>query len=277
MKTFEFWKYHGYGNDFLLIEAQEATNYGELAKKICDRHFGIGADGLLVIGYEPLEMRIFNCDGSEATMCGNGIRCFIRFCYEIKQMKQKNIEVKTKAGQMHATLKTMDPFVIRIDMGTPNFSVEKNHLASSVPIIDYPFYMHFHIYMITTLFLGTIHTIVFVNDVNDPKWIKIGHSMHQHPFFRHQTNVNFVEVVDRNTMQVRTYEKGVGMTYACGTGASASAYCAYQQGLCENIIDVVLPKGKLCVEIQEDHVLMSGEAEYIGKGTYCFKEEEMWI
>lgn len=273
MKEFEFWKYHGCGNDFLILEEQNGIDYRELAIKICDRHLGIGADGILLAKYNPLSMRIINSDGSEAAMCGNGIRCFLRFCIEQKHFIQKNYEVMTKAGMMYAKDIIMHPFHVTIDMGIPDFQVERSNLASNVQVIDYPFYMHFHIYMITTMFLGTIHTVIFVSDVHDETWVSVGFKMHQHPFFRSQTNVNFVEVVDSKTIKVRTYEKGVGMTLACGSGACASAYCAFQQGFCDATLKVELPKGILNMSIVDDHVLMSGGAQYIGKGMYMLEEE----
>lgn len=269
----EFWKFQGCGNDFLIMEEKDDIDYDILSEHICDRHYGIGADGIILVRQDPLSMRIFNQDGSEATMCGNGIRCFVRFCYEILNMQEREFLIHTKAGSFCGRVLDESASDIEIDMGTPSFTMEHTGLVNELPVINYPFYMHFHVYMITTMFFGTIHTVLFVADADDGKWQHVGRQMHQHPFFRKKTNVNFVEIVNDHAIKVRTYEKGVGMTLACGSGACASAYCAYMLHFCKDQMEVYLKSSMLHIQIKEDRVLMRGPAKYIGKGIYLDKEE----
>lgn len=269
MRNIVFWKYHGCGNDFIIIERNEEIDYHDFAYHICDRHFGIGADGLLVFLSNPLGMRIFNRDGSEATMCGNGIRCFVKYIKDIQKIIQEEYDIQTLAGNIH--VQTIQQDLMEVDMGEPDFTMTQTGIAKEDPIINYPFYMHFHIYMITTMFLGTIHTVLFVHDVNDRKWEEVGEHMHKHAFFKQQTNVNFVEIVNEHAIKVRTYEKGVGMTLACGSGACAAVYCAVMFGFCKKQVEVYLPAGLLHMQIQDNHVLMKGPAQYIGKGQYQYK------
>lgn len=269
----EFWKFQGCGNDFLIIEEKDGVNYEKLSKCICDRHYGIGADGMILVRQDPLSMRIFNQDGSEATMCGNGIRCFVCYCRNILNRKEDEFLIHTKAGSFCGKVLDESASDIEIDMGTPSFTMEQTGLLNEIPVINYPFYMHFHVYMITTMFLSTIHTVLFVADADDRKWQHIGRQMHQHPFFTKKTNVNFVEIVNDHAIKVRTYEKGVGMTLACGSGACASAYCAHMLHFCKDQMEVYLKNSLLHIQIKEDHVLMRGPAKYIGKGS-CLEREE---
>lgn len=274
MKNILFWKYQGSGNDFIIIDDINNVDEFELSRIICDRNFGFGGDGLIIYKNNPLTMRIINRDGSEATMCGNGIRCFIRFCVEQKKLIPLVYQVQTKAGNIEGKVINHENFAIQINMGEPSFDQSLTGVLSPSYVQMYSFYMHFHIYIITTLFIGTIHTVLFVSNVDEKRWDKVGYELHKHPFFSKQTNVNFVEVVDNHTIKVRTYEKGVGFTLACGTGACASAYCAFQQGFCLEKIDVLLARDVLTIEIIDNHVLMSGSAQYIGKGIYHYKEDE---
>lgn len=273
MIEIEFWKYQGCGNDFLIMKEYEDIDYCSLAKKMCERHFGIGADGLLLVKKNPLSMRIINSDGTEATMCGNGIRCFIKFCKEQLLLQEKDYCIKTKAGLMYGKIADNKDSWVQINMGKPSFHHDKTGVKNQIEIRNYSFYMNFHIYIITTLFIGTIHTVIIVSDIDEKRCLKIGHQLHKQPFFTNQTNVNFVEIIDRDTIKVRTYEKGAGLTLACGTGACAAAYCAYQDGLCNSCMKVLLAKGELNIEIAGQSVLMSGPAKYIGKGRYLWEGE----
>lgn len=283
-------KYHGCGNHFIIVKeddliaelaetcgmnpnAEEEVlieNYQSFARKACDISIGVGADGLIVVREKPaLEMVFFNCDGSRAPMCGNGIRCFANFCYDQKIRTEMNYPVKTLAGDMIIDVVSTDPFRVKIDMGEPKFSAK-------LIGVDYPEdgFLNRNLMLgdgdvlkIHSLFMGTIHTVVFVDDFEKVDVEKTGRAICNHPMFAEKTNVNFVKVIDEHTMEVRTYERGVGVTLACGTGACASVVVANMKGLCQGQIEVVLALGSLKIEMMEDgEVFMEGPSVKILEG-----------
>ncbi len=179
-----------------------------LARHACDRHTGIGADGFIAVAEDPLEMIYYNQDGSRAPMCGNGIRCFAAFCQDEGIMSQDAYDVQTLAGMQKVKVLQEEPFQVRIDMGMPSDALEQIGIES--PIWGMPLRL-FDGRTITlySLFMGTIHTVVFVDEFA-ADLAEIGRQVCMHPLYAHQTNVNFVQVVDEHTMRVRTYERGCG-------------------------------------------------------------------
>lgn len=276
-----FSKYHGCGNNFVIIKESELQakvqpgSYPELAQKVCDVNTGVGADGMIVVRTEPaLEMVFFNCDGSRAPMCGNGIRCFAHFCREEGIASGSSYPVKTLAGDMIVDVTCDEPFRVRINMGKPVFS--RKAINADIECEDY---MDLDLALqdgsdisVSSFFMGTIHTVVFVENFEDIDVPRIGEEICNHRFFREKTNVNFVKVIDDATMEVQTYERGVGMTLACGTGACASVVAAGIKGLCGSRADVILKLGTLNIEVAEDgNVYMEGPSEKILDGQFCLR------
>ncbi|WP_298000478.1 diaminopimelate epimerase [uncultured Faecalibaculum sp.] len=254
-------KYHGCGNDFVIVRAAdvEGMDLPALAVRVCDRHTGIGADGFIVAETGPLEMIYYNQDGTRAPMCGNGIRCFAAFCLQEGLASGTGFDVVTLAGTKHVTVLGNDRY--RIMMGEPDFSRET---------IGTPFQVDHYLlndHEITSFFMGTIHTVVFTDNAMGNIEVP-GREICHASLFPQQTNVNFVEVVDRNHLRVQTYERGCGVTLACGTGVCASAFQAWREGLANPSVDVELKCGLLHIDIEDGIVYMSGPAVRILKGDY---------
>lgn len=276
-----FSKYHGCGNNFIIVREAalpgELTEdgYPSLACSLCDVNTGVGADGLIVVREKPaLEMVFYNRDGSRAPMCGNGIRCFAHFCRNEGIRTDSSYPVKTLAGDMIVTITCEDPFRVQIDMGKPVFRPEaagidcddENYLDRTLMLRDGTSRQ------INSLFMGTVHTVVFVDSCDGLDIPGLGEEICNHPLFREKTNVNFVRVIDDHTLEMQTYERGVGMTLACGTGACASVVAANLQGLCEKKAEVILALGSLMIEIKDDgNVYMEGPSVKILDGTFCEK------
>lgn len=289
-----FSKYHGCGNDFIIINEKEVLgkDYSKLAKEVCHRKIGIGADGLILVRgsafenkeerKEPLEMVFYNCDGSRAPMCGNGIRCFAKYCYDEGICTTNEYVVQTLAGPMGVNVVSKEPFLVEINMGKPIFAPEQigimsdedNFLMKPIPVGEDEV-------LVSSCFMGTIHTVVWLEEVKGcPNKIdfqegslsyegmkQLGKNIESHPIYQEKTNVNMVEVIDKNTLKLQTYERGVGMTFACGTGACASVVIGAIEGKCNREVDVILPYGTLHITQKTDgDVMMKGPAVKICKG-----------
>ena len=280
----KFSKYHGCGNSFVIMDEGELTAhlrasadadtvYSQLAVKTCDVNTGVGADGMIIVRREPaLEMVFYNRDGSRAPMCGNGIRCFAHFCREEGIRSESSYPVKTLAGDMIVNVTETEPFRVRINMGRPvlspaainvddsgdDFLGRKLRLRDGSDVD------------IDSLFMGTVHTVVFTDELDMTLIPQIGGEICEHPVFREKTNVNFVKAIDDETIEMRTYERGVGMTLACGTGACASVVVANMKGLCGSRAEVKLELGSLYISIEEDGcVYMEGPSVKIMDGELC--------
>jgi len=266
-----FSKYHGCGNDFIILTEAEAAgrSYSDLALQICHRTLGIGADGLIIVKQSPLEMVFYNSDGSRAPMCGNGIRCFAKYCFDTGICSMDEYPVETLAGIMGVRIVSKDPFLVEINMGKPIYdpqsckiqTSERNFLKKQLQLKN-------QTVEVSSCFMGTVHTVVWFDSL-DGDLEKIGEEISNHPTYTEKTNVNMVQVVNRSTLRLMTYERGAGMTYACGTGACASVVIGALEGKCDREADVILPYGKLhIVQKQDDEVMMTGPAVKIGQGRF---------
>ena len=271
-----FVKMHGNGNDFIVIEDlnnELKGQEGALAKKVCHRRYGVGADGILLVRKqnETIEMVIINSDGSYAAMCGNGIRCFAKYVYDNSLVKDKNFDVITGAGIKRISLtvdKNNKALEIKVNMGFPEFKPESIPCTiQGEDVIGKVIKANNKEYKINSLLMNIPHTVIFEEDETD---IEEGNAIEHHDIFPERTNVNFCKVLDEDTIRVRTWERGAGATLACGTGNCASAVIANKLGFVGNRVNVIVPGGKLKVYIEEDGVYMIGSAEYICKGTYEF-------
>ncbi|KHO62622.1 diaminopimelate epimerase [Thermoanaerobacter sp. YS13] len=269
----KFTKMHGLGNDFIVIEALENVDYSELAIKLCDRHFGIGADGLLVVepsGIADIRMRIFNADGSEAEMCGNGSRCFAKYVYERGIVKKEKMAVETLAGVIMPEVFVENGKVesVKVYMGNPIFEASKIPVKSDKQkFINEPVKIEGKVYKLTSLRVGVPHTIVFVESLDENMIKELGPKIEKSSLFPQGTNVDFVKVEDKENISVRTWERGVGLTLACGSGACASAVASAVLGKTERNVNVHFKAGKLLVEWLEDNsIYLSGSVEEVFRG-----------
>ncbi|MFD3157413.1 diaminopimelate epimerase [Haloimpatiens sp. FM7330] len=267
----KFTKMHGCGNDFILIEDlnENINDLNDVAKKLCDRHFGIGADGILVVrntDEADIEMIIINADGSYAAMCGNGIRCFAKYVLEKGIVKGNRINIKTGDGIKKVLIDSEDEVVkkITINMGKPNFKPQSIPSKSCEEIVNKEVVINNKNYKITSLLMGVPHTAIFGKldefNINEGKYIE------KYELFEDGTNVNFIEVLNKDEIKVKTWERGAGATLACGTGCCASVAAGNRLGLLNKKVRVYIPGGELIIELKDGDIFMTGSAESVFKG-----------
>ncbi len=270
-----FWKMHGLGNDYIVIDNREGEisekKASNLAKKLCERRFSIGADGLLLVYNSKsadVRMRIFNADGSEAEMCGNGIRCFAKYCYEKAIIKKDTFYVETNAGSKQVWLTIEDGKVVfvRVDMGAPNWSRESLPMTGKGTCINEPLNVDGNVYNVTCLSMGNPHCIVFVEEVTDFPVDQVGPLIENHAVFPKRTNVGFVQVLNKNELKIRVWERGCGETLACGTGTCAAVAAAHQLGRVTDRVTVHVLGGDLQVEMRQK-MFLNGAAEKVFEGS----------
>ena len=266
----KFSKYHGCGNSFIIIEYEEIKNsdVSKLALAVCNRETGIGADGMIVVKQDPLEMIFYNQDGSTAPMCGNGIRCFSKYVRDKHYVKDKQFVVLTGAGNLEINCIGEE---YEIAMGIPNFDPSLLHLKKDVDLYSYPLLG----YELSSVFVGTIHTVVFVNALIDVDVEALGKKICNHELYKEKTNVNFVEVIDRQNIRVITYERGVGITKACGTGCCASFVFANHFNKVDKCVNIHLEYGRLVIRYDNEQIMMKGPATFVAEGHYNIKEEQL--
>ncbi len=275
----DFVKMHGLGNDFVIIDGRDRViqNPGELSRRVCDRHTGVGADGLIVIypsDRADIRMAIFNSDGSEAQMCGNGLRCFARHVYQQGMVKSESFSVETLAGIMEPRIVLDDKgrfSAVAVNMGRPVFEpAEIPVIWNEDRFIEVPVDMEDRVYDISAVLMGVPHAVVFVEDLESTDVRGIGSRIENHPLFPQKTNVNFVQLIDNETIAVRTWERGAGSTLACGTGSCAATVVAAFLGKTCKKVRVRLKLGELLITWNEDdRVTMEGDASYVFSGRLC--------
>lgn len=272
---------HGLGNDFVLVEEDQLapdTDLGEMAKLLCDRHFGIGADGLIVVSPPDnvecdIQFKFFNNDGSRAEMCGNGIRCFARYIKDQGLIKRHEFKVETLAGPVIPHINTDN--TVTVDMGKPflNPATVPFKGADTMPVLDFPLTVSPDLTIpISAVGMGNPHCIIFNHEVHAKLDFKtVGPVIETHALFPAKTNVEFVDVLDRHTVEVKVWERGVGPTLACGSGACAVGVAGILKGLVESPVTVKLPGGDLKIQWNgKDHVLMTGPATYVFAGMFSY-------
>lgn len=268
-----FTKMHGLGNDFIVLENlnNEIKNLKQIAIVLCERHTGIGADGILVVEKSQIadiKMRIINSDGSEAEMCGNGIRCFGKYVYDKGIINNKTIKIETLAGIIIADIVVDGNNImsIKVNMGRPIFDKVSIPFIGNENNMDYKIEIDGRSYRASTLLIGVPHTIIYVNNVDENEVMNIGKKIEKLSIFPLGTNVNFVKIIDRSKIELRTWERGAGMTLACGTGTCASVVAAHMNKLTGNTVEAFLSCGKLKIEYTSEIVFMEGPAELICEG-----------
>ena len=273
----KFYKYTGLGNDFVLIDNLRGNIHidGSIAKTMCNRYFGIGADGIILASKSEncdIRMEIYNSDGSIGEMCGNGSRCFAKFCYEKNLIKKESLTVETLAGVIAPKLNIEDGIVkdVTVDMGLPKFGSKDIPFKVNLDkVVNYPIQVDGKDYIITSMFMGVPHTIIFTDDVEDEKVISEGKKIEVSEYFPRKTNVNFVSIINRGEIILRTWERAAGYTLACGTGSCASVVAGIIGGYLDSKVKVHLRGGDLTIEWnKEEHVQMTGEAKEVFTGVY---------
>ena len=272
-----FSKMHGIGNDYIYIDCFQETvdDPSALSIKLSDRHFGIGGDGIILIcpsEKADFRMRMFNSlDGSEAQMCGNGIRCFGKYVYDRGLTDKTELDVETLAGIKHLSLilERGTVHAVRVDMGEPATASAQIPVATKLPeFIDQSVTVGNNAYKMTCVSMGNPHAVTFVEDVGALDLPVIGPPLENHPLFPERVNVEFVEVVDAETLKMRVWERGSGETLACGTGACASLVAAFLTGKSRRRARLLLLGGELDIEWDEtdNHVYMTGPAAFVFDG-----------
>ena len=280
----KFEKYQGAGNDFVIVSEKELIEkgipeYGEFASQVCNRHFGIGADGLIILKYVASMpfMFFFNADGSQAPMCGNGIRCFSHYLVNNHLVDGNEFVVKTVPGDLTIRVnydEEKDDFSARVNMGKPIFNIKELIHTEKEQFLREKINIAGKEIEISYIFMGTDHSVIFVNDFSDYDIDEIGKKIENYTdLFPKKVNVNFVKVYDRKRMEVITWERGAGRTLACGTGATASAVLARTFGFVDNKVNVKVPGGQLVIEYEggENNAFMTGPSEKIAEGLYKFQ------
>ena len=275
----KFTKMQGIGNDYVYVNCLQETieNPSELAKKISDRHYGVGSDGLIMINPSDkadFEMEMYNADGSRGEMCGNGIRCVAKYVYDYGLTDKTSISVETLAGIKYLDLTVEDGKVVlvKVDMGKPMLRPEEVPVVSEKEeVIDEPITVDGQEYRMTCVSIGNPHAVVFIDqDVKEFPLETVGVKFENHERFPKRVNTEFVNVLDRHTAQMRVWERGSGETLACGTGACAVAVACALNGLTEDEVTVKLLGGDLQIkwDREKNTVYMTGPAEVVFDGEW---------
>lgn len=273
----KFTKMQGIGNDYVYVNCfeEDIKTPSELSIAISDRHFGVGSDGLIMIMPSPIadaRMRIFNADGSEAQMCGNGIRCVAKYLYEYGIKKSGRMTIETAAGLKTIELTIVNGGVtqIKVEMGTPELL--RNNipmLGENKQVINEPLQVNDSVLYVTCVSMGNPHCITFVDDVDSIILDVTGKAIENHELFPERINAHFVQQISANKVKMRTWERGSGETLACGTGAVATGVACVLNNLTERVINAQLPGGELTVEWTDDNkTFMTGPAEIVFTGQW---------
>lgn len=268
----KFEKYHGLGNDFIIVDKKEIgkeLKYSELAKNICNRKTGIGADGLIIASIDEgnnYEMIFYNADGTFDTMCGNGFRCFCLYLKNNNLISENELKIKTGAGILKAKIVNDNPFMVKVNMGRESYYHETIKFNPQEELFNKKILIEDEEFFITGLFMGTTHTVTFVEDISNEFVDKYGPLINELEFFPIDTSVNFCKIED-GKLKIKTWERGVGRTLACGTGSCSSAIVAKRLGLMGDHVVVKHLLGELEIELEKD-VYMIGTGVQIATGDF---------
>ena len=282
VQNIEFTKMQGTGNDFVVLDCVAHPEYLEfaltpaLASKMCDRHYGIGADGLVLVlpsEIADIQMRIINSDGSEAEMCGNGIRCFARFVYEKNIVRKESMTVETLAGVLVPRMILDEAGIVtgvEVDMGEPILDCAGVPMIGEGQAISVPISVEDKEFIVTAVGMGNPHCVTFIEDLSAFPIEYWGPRMETSSYFPRKTNVEYVQVYNENEVRMRVWERGAAVTMACGTGSCATAVACVLNGKTGRDVLVHLDGGDLRIRWDEEgnHLFMTGPAETIFTGVY---------
>ena len=270
----DFYKYQALGNDYLIVDAQKAPVelHPDLIRRVCDRHTGVGADGVLygpVFDGDDIYLRIFNPDGSEAQKSGNGIRIFSRYLFEQGYVKTTHFQLHTLGGAVDVMLLNPQGSLIRVDMGTATFFPDHIPLAEPTEMIDASLEVGDHVFHVTCLSIGNPHCVIVGAELSRDFTCRWGPLIETHPLFPQRTNVQFVNVLDRDRLQIEIWERGAGYTLASGSSSCAAVAAAHRLGLVDRDVQVQMPGGQIEINLRDDgHVLMTGEVDFVFQGSF---------
>ena len=274
----KFTKMEGCGNDYVYVNGfeEKIDNPNEVAIAVSDRHFGIGSDGLIIINPSEVadfKMCMYNADGSEGKMCGNGIRCVAKYVYDFKLTDKDVITVETLSGIKTLKLNVENGKVktVRVNMGAPILECDKVPVKyDDEKMINKPVKGDGKAFNITCVSMGNPHAVTFINDTDNLEIEKIGPKFENNEIFPDKVNTEFIQIIDKKTVKMRVWERGSGETFACGTGACASVVASVLNRLTENKVTVKLLGGELEIEYNQDEntVYMTGPARVVFTGEY---------
>ena len=281
--TIQFTKFHGYGNDYIVIETEQLagiSDFGEFSRRICNRHYGAGADGIAVVSPSETDgadfcVRIFNPDGSEAGLSGNGTRCAAAFLYYQNRWTKEELRLNTRSGIKRYFLRERlgdGNYLFESELGQPRFDSASIPLLTDTPrerVIDYPLDVDGVIFPVTAVQVGNPNCCIFVDSFDQIEWRRIGRLIENHKQFPDRTNVIFVRVLDRGTIELRIWERGVGETTASGTCSCASAVAAMINEKVDRRVKAVMEGGQVEIEWRDDgEVVLTGSAQVIYHGEW---------
>ena len=284
-----FIKFHGFGNDYIVIESKDlalagisaTADLGQFARRICNHHYGAGGDGIAVVSPSEVQganfhVRIFNPDSSEASLSGNGTRCAAAYLYYKQLWSAAELRLSTRSGIKLYTIREQTDaghYLFDSELGQPKFDSNSIPMTTREPmekVIDYKLEVDGELFAVTALQMGNPNCCIFVDDFDTLEWRRIGKAIETHKQFPERTNVIFVRVVDRKTIELRIWERGVGETEASGTCSCAAAVAAMIKGRTERLLDVLMPGGRAKISWREGdgEVVITGTAEVIYEGDW---------
>lgn len=278
-----FIKFEGFGNDYIVFEADEVatvSDLNDLACRVCDRHYGAGADGITVVRASmddeaDFDVRIFNPDGSEAALSGNGTRCTVAYLHYKKLWEHAALRLRTRAGVKLYQLRSMERdghYWFDSELGQPRFDSRSIPMLTDEPmerVVDYPLNVEGETVVITALQMGNPNCCVFTEDFDSIDWRRIGKLIESHPKFPQRTNVTFIRTIDRARIEVRIWERGAGETFSSGTCSAAAAVASAFTGRTNRRVSVHAPGGKIEVNWREDgEVILTGRADIVYSGEW---------
>ena len=271
-----FDKYVAAGNDFIIFNGigKSGVDYNKLALNVCNRHFGIGADGIMVCEESlvgDIKMLYYNSDGSQGEMCGNGIRCFSKFIYDYGIVEKQEIRIETLDGIKNISLEINELNQIqeiKVDMGYPTFDPDKIPVKSEQDkVMEASIIIDEKEYIYSAVLVGVPHVVIFVDDINEIDIDDLGRKIENKPIFPRKTNVNFIETIDRENINIYTWERGAGRTLGCGTGSCSSVVIGKALGKLDSKVNVNTEGGNLRVELGKDlKINMIGNSTHIAEG-----------
>ena len=268
-----FTKMHGLGNDFMVVDliSQRVHLSPEQIRYLGNRNTGVGFDQLLLVETPQspdvdFRYRIFNSNGTEVEHCGNGARCFAKFVHDQRLTGKRDISVQTSNGRI--MLKMRDDHAVGVDMGEPVLQPDQVPFEATTQAPSYSLEQDGHNYTLGVVSMGNPHAVLVVDDVASAPVLELGSKLEQHPRFPNKANIGFMQIVDRNTIKLRVFERGVGETKACGTGACAAVVVGQQQGLLDTNVTTQLTGGNLAIQWQGPghHLFMDGPAAHVYEG-----------
>jgi diaminopimelate epimerase len=268
-----FTKMHGLGNDFMVVDliSQRVHLSPEQIRYLGNRNTGVGFDQLLLVEtpHSPdvdFRYRIFNSNGTEVEHCGNGARCFAKFVHDQRLTGKRDISVQTSNGRI--MLKMRDDHAVEVDMGEPVLQPDQVPFEATTQAPSYSLEQDGHNYTLGVVSMGNPHAVLVVDDVASAPVFELGSKLEQHPRFPNKANIGFMQIIDRNTIKLRVFERGVGETKACGTGACAAVVVGQQQGLLDTNVTTQLTGGNLAIQWQGPghHLFMDGPATQVYEG-----------